>query len=89
MNVVEAEKLAVALIANVVDVEFTKADGSVRHMRCTKDFGLIPVDQHPTPHVGDPVLLTTDLEKVFDLQAQAWRSFKPSRVISWYVEVNE
>lgn len=68
------------LMNGEVTVTFTKADGTERVMRCTKDFDLVPVDQHPAQH--DPVDYV-DLMKVFDLDVQGWRSFKPSRVISY------
>jgi len=66
---------------NLVVVEFIKADGSERTMRCTKDFSLIPVDQHPSEIIDAPAY--NDLMKVFDVDAQAWRAFKPSRVTRW------
>jgi len=85
MNEAELEFMDNCLMRGVVSVRFTKADGSERLMRCTKDFGLIPLDQHPDQSVDSVVY--TDLEKVFDLDVQGWRSFKPSRVLGWSPEV--
>jgi hypothetical protein len=71
------------LIEGEVTVTFTKADGTERVMRCTKKFDLIPAIDQPLPH--DEVVEHVDLEKVYDLDIQEWRSYKPSRVIKWVV----
>jgi hypothetical protein len=85
MNEAERDFMDSCLMRGVVSVRFTKADGSERLMRCTKDFDLIPLDQHPVGTGDTPV--PVDLEKVFDLDIQEWRSFKPSRVLGWSPEV--
>lgn len=77
---VDVNKLNDLLMNGEVSVKFVKHDGSERLMRCTKDFDLIPVDQHPEEH---ETIDYVDLMKVFDLDIQEWRSFKPSRVISY------
>jgi len=81
----ELDLLDHSLMNGVVSVRFTKADGSERLMRCTKDFSLIPIDDQPVHSEVNAV--PVDLEKVYDLDVQAWRSFKPSRVLGWSPEV--
>jgi len=71
----------------VVEVTFTKvSDGTVRVMRCT----MLP--EHLPPLEPKPILLQEDdtdtpyvdpqpdLMKVYDLDAQGWRSFRVSTV---------
>lgn len=68
-------------------VEFTKADGTIRSMLATRDKRKIPTSKLPTPEmVDDPEFLKAmddpDLVKVFDLEKNDWRSFRPSTVIT-------
>lgn len=63
---------------NVVSVKFTKKDGSVRVMRCTKNLDLIPQDKHPK---GASRNTTSDAVVAFDLDINEWRSFLPASVI--------
>jgi hypothetical protein len=67
-----------------VHVRFRKADGTIRDMRCTKNFDRIPEDMHPgaSGRIGrnDPHLF-----KVYDLDKQDWRSFRDNTVISFGV----
>ena len=77
-----------------ITVKFTKADGTDRDMKCTLNWDLIPpqpkkpvtgpVDgmvlesakkPHKEPKEPDP-----DVIKVYDLTAQAWRSFRMDRL---------
>jgi hypothetical protein len=81
------------LNAQEITVKFTKADGTDRDMRCTLNWDLIPsataktvtgrVDglmteakkERKDPKEPDPAVI-----KVFDLEAQAWRSFRMDRL---------
>lgn len=79
-----SKKLNEQLVTGAAMVKFTKADGSEREMRCTQYQGLIPFDKMPiNVDVQSAVQPPEDLVKVFDMDCNAWRSFKPSRVISW------
>ena len=68
----------------IVQVRFRKSDGTIRDMRCTKNFDLIPEDKHPGAggRIGrsDPHLF-----KVYDLEKDDWRSFRDNTVISFGV----
>lgn len=57
-------------------VTFTKADGTERSMRCTRDFSVIPVENHPK----GSVTVSTDQIRVWDLEKEAWRSFNHSAI---------
>jgi len=76
-----------------ITVTFVKADGTVRDMRCTLDQDLIPPQP---PRAEKPARDTVDgivresrevtkpeeshTQKVFDLDASAWRSFRYDRL---------
>ena len=61
----------------ICEVVFEKRDGSHRHMICTLKNDLLP----SVTEVKESVR-TTDYIPVFDLEEQAWRAFKPSKMIS-------
>ncbi|RZK45058.1 MAG: DUF2693 domain-containing protein [Hymenobacter sp.] len=64
---------------NICEVTFIKANGNERTMICT----LIP-DYLPVTSDYDDTIQSKDLESdkvtVWDIEEDAWRSFKPSRV---------
>lgn len=68
------------LRSTVLTVNFTKADGSARDMKCTLLVDMIPEDQRPkSPGNGDPITLRKwpdDVLRVFDVEKSAWRSFR-------------
>ena len=69
-------KLHTALMSSTVTVTFIKADKSERVMNCTLADYLLPDVKgtgRPTP---DHLIL------VFDLDKEAWRSFKKDSIIS-------
>lgn len=77
------------LQATKVNVEFVKADGSVRAMTCTLNWEYIPQDKRPkdTGPVDGIVKESKQRKepdvhtlKVFDLDKGEWRSFKMERV---------
>lgn len=55
-----------------VTVTFTKVNGETRVMRCTLSESLMP----PTLNTSDQRKVNTDVCAVWDLDAQAWRSFR-------------
>tara|TARA_B110000259_G_C13706935_1_gene278782 strand:+ start:205 stop:498 length:294 start_codon:yes stop_codon:yes gene_type:complete len=66
------------LLADVIDVTFTKVDGSSRMMRATLDTNRIQYD-----NPSDVVRVQKSLESVqavWDVDASAWRSFRWSSV---------
>ena len=80
-NTSSPEQLRDALKSQVVQVYFTKADGTVRLMQATLMESHLPnvTTENSKPHTD------THLFKVWDLDKQAWRSFKWDRLLSWHV----
>lgn len=62
---------------DIVSINFTKKDGSIRNMNCTLRFDLIPEEK--TPKNTKETLLNHNLT-VFDLDKQDWRSFSVDSV---------
>lgn len=60
----------------VCQVVFAKADGSTRKMLCTLNSDYIGVESAGTS-VPDP----EDTVTVWDVEAEGWRRFKPSRLL--------
>ena len=70
------EDLVDRLKQSVVNVVFTKADGSERTMNCTLKLENIPEDRHPKGVIKSE----SDQIRVFDTDIQEWRSFNFSSV---------
>jgi hypothetical protein len=85
-NSFDKEKILEQLQTGVALVTFTKADGSLRDMKCTLQPRLLP------PHTVKEKTCASgencDCIKAYDLEANGWRSFKISRIISIF-ETNE
>lgn len=62
------------LASGVTTVTFTKKDGSLRTMKCTRSPSVIPNEHQPK---GETQVVTeeTDNIRVFDVEANGWRSF--------------
>ena len=70
------------LSENVVNITFTKKDGTSRDMTCTRNFANVPADKQPK---GTGATLTGDTIQVFDTSIQEWRSFNTTSLtnINW------
>lgn len=66
------------LSTGITDIEFYKADDSVRAMRATTDPALLPESEREFKASAYDLQLV----KVFDVEKQAWRSFKIDRLKS-------
>ena len=80
------DELVEKLQHEIVQLIFTKADGTERHMICTKNIVHIPEEFHPkTDKVvkldenGNPI--ETDLITVWDMEAKGWRSFNFTKIL--------
>ena len=69
------------LATNVVTVTFTKADETERVMKCTLDPALLPTPS-PLKEGKDRRKISEKTFVVFDLEANAWRSFTKRSVKS-------
>lgn len=64
---------------NICRVDFVKANGENRVMNCTLNFSNIPEEAHPKNDSVDT--WPEGLIKVYDIQANGWRSFKVDSVL--------
>jgi hypothetical protein len=74
MAMFNKETLKNDLQALVAKVTFTKADGSIREMKCTLKASLLPEVKLVEAHV--PRKQNDDVLAVWDLDNNAWRSFR-------------
>jgi WYL_2, Sm-like SH3 beta-barrel fold len=65
------------LAEGILELTFTKSDGSVRHMRATLNPALIPPQNFSSRTDAQP----QQVQVVWDTQAQSWRSFRWDRLI--------
>lgn len=74
--------LSLMLLTQKMSVSFIKADGSTRDMKCTLSPALIPEDKRPEQNLTESEAAPEfkDYMKVFDLEKDAWRSFKLASV---------
>jgi len=66
------------LVSQTITVDFTKADGTARTMRCTlhpDQLPVVPIVEGKKTAVPD-----THSLRVFDVEKQAWRSFRFDRI---------
>jgi len=77
------EELHTALQNNVVCVNFRKADGSVRHMKATLQEHRLPELRSEQPRMEK----SNQVFRVWDLEKQAWRSFRTDRLESWEIQI--
>lgn len=72
--------------AGEATVKFTKkTDGTIRIMKCTLDFKLIPKDKHPKQVNMSKILTllqTAGIIHVYDLEKKDWRSV-PFQNVDW------
>jgi len=79
--------LDVILGNDIVEVSFTKVNGELRTMRCTRDDDLIPDEQLP---IGNSIMKeSVDILKVFEVDLQEWRSFRIENLIKFTVQYDE
>lgn len=81
-NIHSHEDLYTALQNNVVCVNFRKADGTVRRMTATLQESKLP--EFHTERT--PIEKNDQVFRVWDLEKQAWRSFRTDRLDSWEIE---
>lgn len=63
-----------------VEIKFTKVDGTIRVMNCSLSPTLLPVATQVTESTKRST--TPNVIRVFDIDKQAWRSFKIENVIA-------
>ena len=63
---------------NIAWIEFTKKDGSNRKMKCTLRADLLP--KREVKEDSTPKPINEEIISVFDLEKDAWRSFRVDSV---------
>lgn len=74
------DELKRILSNNAHRVRFTKKDGSIRFMLCTLDSSLIP-EKFEEAEPATPRKVSETTLRVYDLEAEGWRSFIIANVI--------
>ena len=64
-----------ALLDDTIELEFTKADGSLRKMNATLQESVVPHVEADTERKANP-----DIQVVWDTDANGWRSFRWDRL---------
>lgn len=81
------EEMVSLLQEKVCEVEFTKKNGENRQLTCTLNMNMVEKEYHPKESgVARPKNL--DVIAAFDLEKQAWRSFRVDSVNSFRVTEN-
>jgi hypothetical protein len=73
-----------ALSESVAVVTFEKKDGTERVMKCTRNMSVIPSDKQPTGNASAKPE-SDEVVKVYDMEADGWRSFRIDSVKSFVV----
>ena len=64
-----------ALVDGVIEIEFLKADGSVRKMNATLNESVVPHVEENAERKANP-----DTQGVWDTEVNGWRSFRWDRL---------
>ena len=64
-----------ALVDGVIEIEFLKADGSVRKMNATLNESVVPHVEENAERKANP-----DTQVVWDTEVNGWRSFRLDRL---------
>lgn len=83
MDQLELGKLREHLKTHIVNVSFTKKDGTHRDMVCTLKPDSLPPQVDLEESIGRRS--SDEVIAVFDVAKQDWRSFRIDSVISWRV----
>jgi hypothetical protein len=73
---------------SIAEVIFTKKDGTERVMRCTLNPEYFPPIQQEASEVSEVRQKSNTSLAVFDVEAQAWRSFRYDSVKEFSIELD-
>lgn len=76
------EFLKSELFKNIVTVDFIKKDGTQRKLRCTLKEDLLPHKEDTLK----PVHSNPEVQSVWDLDNEGWRSFRYDSIIGFTLE---
>ena len=78
----EKDQINQLLATSIVRIRFTKVDGTIRVMNCTKSSQYIPQESMP----GSGLEYQSDsVCRVFDVDVQGWRSFRWDSLLDFSV----
>lgn len=80
------DEMVTLLRENTCRVQFVKVNGETRDMRCTLQYKLIPDEMRPKGTEIEKTTEASDVIRVFDVNANGWRSFKVDNVKEFEVE---
>jgi hypothetical protein len=72
----------------ICQVTFTKVDGSVRVMKCTLNESMIPSIEQDNVGEKKKRPENPDIQRVYDVEAKGWRSFKWNSLTQFHGELN-
>ena len=82
------ETIKEVLREGIVEVKFTKVNGEERTMLATLNMDLIPIDMLPkqdSDAIVEPSVPNLNVQRVYDVEADGWRSFRWDSLIEWNV----
>ena len=85
MNQTQIAMLQMSLAVGVVEVRFTKANGTTRIMQATKSINLIPVALLGS--VVEHRNATSENITVYDTEVKEWRCVRFDRIVKFTVNV--
>tara|TARA_R110002020_G_scaffold308849_1_gene524446 strand:- start:488 stop:748 length:261 start_codon:yes stop_codon:yes gene_type:complete len=80
------EQILPQLQENVCELFFKKVNGSIRHMTCTLNQEYLPMLEQAKVALSNESPTNPDLIPVWDLDKQAWRSFKVNTVFFFKIK---
>jgi hypothetical protein len=77
----DIDTLKVKLQEGTVSIKFTKVDGTIREMNCTKSNTIIPAEV--LSGLKNTKAPRDDVMSVWDVDKDQWRSFRIDNIIEW------
>ena len=85
MKILSKSEIIEMLQEGIINVQFTKVDGSERLMHCTLKTDLVPADLDKAKDTNAKERKQNeDVVSAWDTENQGWRSFRLDRVIEIY-----
>jgi len=75
------------LKSEIMNISFTKKDGTIRHMKCTLCPNLIPQKEKELNEEHKERKQNEDILSVYDIENNDWRSFRWESLISYEIHV--
>jgi hypothetical protein len=76
------------LRSTICQIKFTKTDGTIRVMNCTLNENMIPSTEQVEGMETQTRAENTRVQKVYDIEAKGWRSFRWSSLLEFRGDLN-